>query len=50
MQGNKRQEFLLTKVEYSVQINEGNWEVRYVDFRGTELPLGTLTLMRASER
>jgi hypothetical protein len=50
MQGNKRQECLLTKGEYSVQINEGNWEVCYVDFRGIELPLGTLTLMRASER
>ena len=50
MQGNKRQECLLTKGEYFFQINEGEWEVRYVDVRGTNLPLGTLALMRASER
>jgi hypothetical protein len=50
MQGNKRQECLLTKGEYSVQINEGEWEVRYVDVRGTDLPLGTLALIRTSER
>ena len=50
MQGNKRQEFLLTKSEYSVQINEGDWEVCYVDVRGTDLPLSTLALIRTSER
>jgi len=50
MQGSKHQECLLTKGKFSVQVNEGEWEVRYVDDRGTDLILGTLALMRTPER
>ena len=50
IKGNNRLQCFLIKGECSVQMNEGSWEVRYVDVRGTDLILGTLELMRVSER